>query len=129
MTDLTDITDTTDTLHLPGMETRQSILDPGFSLTLRPMRYPGFYDMFRNAIANTWTVEEIDFSTDLADLRDRMTPEQHHLVKRLVAFFATATRSWATTWCSTSTGTSTPPKPACTSAASSTRRCSTSSST
>jgi ribonucleoside-diphosphate reductase beta chain len=74
---------------LPGLETGQNILDPGFSLTLRPMRYPGFYDMYRNAIANTWTVEEIDFSTDLADLRDRLTPEQHHLVKRLVAFFAT----------------------------------------
>jgi ribonucleoside-diphosphate reductase beta chain len=74
---------------LPGLEPRQSILDPGFSLTLRPMRYPGFYEMYRDAIANTWTVEEVDFSTDLVDLRDRLTPEQHHLVKRLVAFFAT----------------------------------------
>jgi len=75
--------------HLPGMEARQNILDPGFSLTLRPMRYPAFYEMYRDAIANTWTVEEVDFSTDLSDLRDRLTPEQHHLVKRLVAFFAT----------------------------------------
>ena len=74
---------------LPGLERRENILDPGFSLTLRPMRYPGFYEMYRNAIANTWTVEEVDFSTDLVDLRDRLTPEQHHLVKRLVAFFAT----------------------------------------
>jgi ribonucleoside-diphosphate reductase beta chain len=74
---------------LPGLERRESILDPGFSLTLRPMRYPGFYEMYRDAIANTWTVEEVDFSTDLTDLRDRLTPEQHHLVKRLVAFFAT----------------------------------------
>jgi ribonucleoside-diphosphate reductase beta chain len=74
---------------LPGLEHHENILDPGFSLTLRPMRYPAFYEMYRNAIANTWTVEEIDFSTDLADLRDRLSPEQHHLVKRLVAFFAT----------------------------------------
>ncbi|MEP6898855.1 MAG: ribonucleoside-diphosphate reductase, partial [Rhodanobacter sp.] len=35
------------------------ILDPGFELTLRPMRYPGFYEMYRNAIKNTWTVEEV----------------------------------------------------------------------
>ena len=38
---------------------------------------------------NTWTVEEVDFSTDLADLRARMTPAERHLINRLVAFFAT----------------------------------------
>jgi ribonucleoside-diphosphate reductase beta chain len=75
--------------QLPGIETGRNILDPGFSLTLRPMRYPAFYDMYRDAIANTWTVEEVDFSTDLIDLRGKLTREQHHLVKRLVAFFAT----------------------------------------
>ena len=26
------------------------------------MRYPQFYEMYRNAIRNTWTVEEVDFS-------------------------------------------------------------------
>jgi ribonucleoside-diphosphate reductase beta chain len=68
---------------------RPSLLDPGFALTLRPMRYPQFYDMYRAAIANTWTVEEIDFSTDLHDLRERLSPSERHLVRRLVAFFAT----------------------------------------
>jgi ribonucleoside-diphosphate reductase beta chain len=65
------------------------ILDPGMNLTLRPMAYPGFYEMYRNAIRNTWTVEEVDFSTDLVDLRSRMTEAEHHLINRLVAFFAT----------------------------------------
>jgi ribonucleoside-diphosphate reductase beta chain len=74
---------------LPGLEFRSCILDPGFNLTLRPMRYPRFYEMYQNAIANTWTVEEVDFSTDLVDLRDKMSPAQKHLVHRLVAFFAT----------------------------------------
>ena len=37
------------------------LLDPGLNLTLRPMAYPRFYEMYRNAIKNTWTVEEIDF--------------------------------------------------------------------
>jgi len=36
---------------------KQMLLDPGFELTLRPMRYPQFYDMYRDAIKNTWTVE------------------------------------------------------------------------
>src|SRR5580704_4032514 len=66
-----------------------SILDPGFELTLRPMRYPQFYDMYKDAIANTWSVEEIEFSTDLQDLRERLSPAERHLVNRLVAFFAT----------------------------------------
>src|SRR5215475_13041437 len=65
------------------------LLNPGFDLTLRPMKYPVFYEMYRNAIKNTWTVEEVDFSTDLADLRARMTPAERHLINRLVAFFAT----------------------------------------
>jgi ribonucleoside-diphosphate reductase beta chain len=65
------------------------LLDPGMSLTLRPMRYPAFYDMYKAAIKNTWTVEEVDFSTDVGDLRFKMTPAERHLIHRLVAFFAT----------------------------------------
>ncbi|HZY75393.1 MAG TPA: ribonucleotide-diphosphate reductase subunit beta [Jatrophihabitantaceae bacterium] len=67
---------------------RQLLLDPGMELTLRPMRYPHFYDRFRDAIKNTWTVEEVDLHADLADLA-RLTPAERHLVSRLVAFFAT----------------------------------------
>lgn len=65
-----------------------SLLDPGMSLTLRPMAYPTFFEMYRDAIKNTWTVEEVDFGTDLADLA-KMSPAERHLIQRLVAFFAT----------------------------------------
>jgi ribonucleoside-diphosphate reductase beta chain len=65
------------------------ILDPGFALTLRPMKYPVFFDMYKTAIRNTWTVEEVDFATDITDLATRMTPAERHLIHRLVAFFAT----------------------------------------
>lgn len=65
------------------------ILDPGFNLTLRPMKYPIFYEMYKNGIKNTWTVDEVDFSTDLVDLHSKMTPAEKHLISRLVAFFAT----------------------------------------
>jgi len=65
------------------------LLDPGQCLTLRPMAYPSFYEMYRSAIKNTWTVEEVDFSTDVGDLRDKMNPAERHLIERLVAFFAT----------------------------------------
>lgn len=66
-----------------------SLLDPGLCLTLRPMAYPRFFDMYRDAIKNTWTVDEVDFSRDVADLHAGMSAAERHLVERLVAFFAT----------------------------------------
>ena len=65
------------------------LLNPGFDLNLRPMKYPTFYEMYKNGIKNTWTVDEIDFSTDLVDLNSKMTEAEKHLINRLVAFFAT----------------------------------------
>ena len=65
------------------------LLDPGFNLTLRPMKYPEFYEMYRDAIRNTWTVEEVDFSTDVRDLKHKLSDAETHLISRLVAFFAT----------------------------------------
>lgn len=64
------------------------LLDPGMCLSLRPMAYPAFFEMYRDAIKNTWTVEEVDFGTDVADLA-KMSPAERHLIQRLVAFFAT----------------------------------------
>jgi len=78
-----------DAAALTGPAERRSLLDPGLDLTLRPMRYPDFYERYRAAIRNTWTVEEIDLADDLGDLHRRLLPSESHLVKRLVAFFAT----------------------------------------
>lgn len=66
-----------------------SIIDPGFDLTLRPMKYPKFYNMYVDAIKNTWSVGEVDFSTDVMDLRNKLTSAERHMIQRLVAFFAT----------------------------------------
>ena len=65
------------------------ILDPGFDLTLRPMKYPVFFDMYKDAIKNTWTVDEVDFSSDITDLHSKLTKSEAFLISRLVAFFAT----------------------------------------
>ncbi len=65
-----------------------TLLDPGMNLTLRPMKYPDFYEQYQAAIRNTWTVEEVDLASDLADLAG-FTEGERHLINRLVAFFAT----------------------------------------
>lgn len=67
---------------------QKMLLDPGFELTLRPMRYPSFYDRYRDAIKNTWTVEEVDLHSDVADLA-KLSEGERHMIGRLVAFFAT----------------------------------------
>lgn len=71
-----------------GASVQKNLLDPGFELTLRPMRYPDFYDRYRDAIKNTWTVEEVDLHSDVADLA-KLSPGEQHMIGRLVAFFAT----------------------------------------
>jgi ribonucleoside-diphosphate reductase beta chain len=71
-----------------GADRESRLLDPGFELSLRPMRYPQFYDRYRDAIRNTWTVEEVALEPDLADLA-KMPAAEQHLIRRLVAFFAT----------------------------------------
>lgn len=65
------------------------ILDPGYNLTLRPMKYPELFAAYKAALRNNWTVEEVDFSTDIQDLARRMSPAEQHMINRLVAFFAT----------------------------------------
>lgn len=73
----------------PNTTTQEKhLLDPGFELTLRPMRYPEFYERYHNAIKNTWSVEEVDLHSDVADLA-KLSPGEQHMIGRLVAFFAT----------------------------------------
>jgi len=53
------------------------------------MKYPAFYEMYKDAIKNTWTVDEVDFTTDVTDLKSKLSEEEQFLIQRLVAFFAT----------------------------------------
>ena len=55
------------------IDTGSVLLAPGFDLTLRPMRYPEFYEMYKAAIRNTWTVDQVDFSIDVNDLTRKMS--------------------------------------------------------
>jgi ribonucleoside-diphosphate reductase beta chain len=78
-----------DLRHPGGTAGPRSILGPGLDVALRPMRYPEFYERYRDAVRNTWAVEGINLSDDLADLSVRLLPPELHLVRRLVAFLAT----------------------------------------
>jgi ribonucleoside-diphosphate reductase beta chain len=45
--------------------------------------------MYKNAIKNTWTVDEVDFQHDVVDLNKKLTKAERFLISRLVTFFAT----------------------------------------
>jgi len=66
------------------------LLSPDLNLTLRPMRYPQFFQLYKDSIKNIWTTDELDFSVDFEHLRDKLDPKEAHMIRRLVAFFATA---------------------------------------
>ncbi len=72
------------------MNNTKTLLEPSLNLTLRPMRNPEFFHLYKNSLKNIWTTDELDFSIDYEHLRDKLTPQESHLIKRLVAFFATA---------------------------------------
>ena len=99
------------------------LLEPGMSLPLRPMRYPDFFERNKDAIKNTWTVDEVDFATDLTDLRSRVTPAERHLIHpagRVLRHRRFDRR--ATIWSSTCTSTSTRWRRGCTCRVNCTRR-------
>lgn len=68
----------------------KTLLESELDLTLRPMKHPEFFALYKDSIKNIWTTDELDFSVDFEHLRDRLSPQESHLIKRLVAFFATA---------------------------------------
>jgi ribonucleoside-diphosphate reductase beta chain len=68
--------------------TASSILGAGISegLLLKPIRYPWAYDLYNQAVANTWFPHEVQLGEDLADF-SRMTDEEKHAVTFLMSYF------------------------------------------
>ncbi|TWE11377.1 ribonucleotide-diphosphate reductase subunit beta [Rudaeicoccus suwonensis] len=55
-------------------------------LLLKPIRYQWAYDLYNQAVANTWFPNEIQLGEDLADF-ERMTDEERHAVTFLMSYF------------------------------------------
>lgn len=55
-----------------------------------PLRYPDMWDMYKRAVASFWTAEEIDLSQDVRDWDTKLTADERHFVKHVLAFFAGA---------------------------------------
>jgi len=55
-------------------------------LLLKPIKYPWAYDLYNQAVANTWFPNEIQLGEDLADFK-KMTDEEKHAVTYLMSYF------------------------------------------
>lgn len=55
---------------------------------LFPIQYPKIWDMYKKAEASFWTAEEIDLGADLADWDNKLSDNERHFIKHVLAFFA-----------------------------------------
>lgn len=74
------MTDTTN--NHPG-----GILGTGLrdGLQLKPIRYQWAYDLYTQAVANTWFPNEVQLVQDLADF-DKLTEEEKHALKTVISY-------------------------------------------
>jgi ribonucleotide reductase beta subunit family protein with ferritin-like domain len=71
------------------MEKVDPILKPSNErFTTFPIRYADLWSLYKKAIASFWTAEEIDLSKDLSDWEEKLTDDDRHFVKTILAFFA-----------------------------------------
>jgi ribonucleoside-diphosphate reductase beta chain len=55
-------------------------------MNLHPIKYQWAYDLYQQAVRNTWFPHEIALKEDLEDW-EKMTEDEKHAVKFLMAFF------------------------------------------
>lgn len=55
---------------------------------LFPIKHDDIWKMYKQAEASFWTAEEIDLAQDLNDWENRLTADEKHFIKHVLAFFA-----------------------------------------
>jgi ribonucleoside-diphosphate reductase beta chain len=55
-----------------------------------PITHGDIWNMYEKAVSSFWTTNEIDFSTDVSDFNVKLTDNERHFVKYILAFFASA---------------------------------------
>ena len=69
------------------LETFKNSLPLLVMAALFPIKRHGLWDHYKRAVGSFWTVEEIDLAKDLDDWQ-RLSDEEKHFVKMVLAFFA-----------------------------------------
>lgn len=71
------------------MEQVEPILQENKSrFVLFPIQHDDIWSFYKKAEASFWTAEEIDLAPDLIDWENKLTDDERHFVKHVLAFFA-----------------------------------------
>ncbi|MGB1316794.1 MAG: ribonucleotide-diphosphate reductase subunit beta, partial [Flavobacteriales bacterium] len=53
-----------------------------------PIKHKEMWAMYKQAEASFWTAEEIDLQQDMTDWENKLTKDERHFIKHVLAFFA-----------------------------------------
>jgi ribonucleoside-diphosphate reductase beta chain len=71
------------------MQVVEPILEPNNNrFVLFPIQHDDIWSFYKRAEASFWTAEEIDLSPDLVDWETKLTEDEKHFIKHILAFFA-----------------------------------------
>ncbi len=55
---------------------------------LFPIKYSTIWEWYKKSVASFWTVEEVDLTADLNDWDNKLSNDERHFIKHVLAFFA-----------------------------------------
>lgn len=55
---------------------------------LFPIKYNSIWEWYKKSVASFWTVEEVDLTADMIDWEQKLSNDERHFVKHVLAFFA-----------------------------------------
>lgn len=68
--------------------TEQILQENKDRFVLFPIKYHDVWDYYKKAEASFWTAEEIDLSADMVDWESKLSNDEKHFIKHVLAFFA-----------------------------------------
>jgi ribonucleoside-diphosphate reductase beta chain len=70
------------------MMTEQLLQENKDRFVLFPIKHNDIWDYYKKSEASFWTAEEIDLSADINDWENKLTNDEKHFIKHVLAFFA-----------------------------------------
>lgn len=82
-----------DSIHLSkhvdfDVELEPMLRDNPQRFVLFPIQYEDIWQMYKKALASFWTSDEIDLSEDIRQFNEKLTNDERHFIKHVLAFFA-----------------------------------------
>ena len=75
--------------HYQSLLSLEPMLKPTTKrFVLFPIEHDDIWDMYLKAVASFWTVQEVDLTQDVIQLREKLNEDEKHWLESILAFFA-----------------------------------------